>query len=189
MTPLAPYMIWIKLAGAALAAVAIAATCWWVTSNYYDLKIADMKMLQQQAVIIAQDQAAHKQADADKITADQNATASERRQQQLQQVIANLRKVPQYVTPETDKRFPLPCGFVRLHDAGANGIEAAAVSLPAGKTDGDECPVTPSAAASIIQSNYGLALGWKAEVDGWWNWYAKQAANWNKTPETTKERN
>lgn len=184
MNPLEPYMIWIKLAGAALAAAMIAGASWWVTATYYQLQISDNARLQQTQVIIAQDQAAHTQAAADKITADDNAAASERRQQQLQQVIANLRKVSQYVSPETDKHFPLPCGFVRLHDAGANGIEPAAVPLPAGKTDGDECPVTPSAAASIIQSNYGLALGWKAEVDGWWDWYAKQAANWNKPPET-----
>lgn len=189
MNPLAPYMAAIKLGAAALAAVAIAAGSWWMTATYYQLKISEYEKLQQAQIIIAQDEAAHRQAAADKITADENTTAAERRQLQLQQVIANLRKVPQYVTPETDKRFPLPCGFVRLHDAAALGIEAGAVSLPAGKTDGDECPVTPSAAASIVQSNYGLALGWKAEVDGWWSWYVRQAANWTASPETTKERN
>lgn len=188
MNPLAPYMIWIKLAGAAIAAAAIVATSWWVTSNYYDLKIADMKALQQQAVIIAQDEARHLQTAADKITSDLIAANLEARNQQLQNTITNLQRTASYVTPETDARFPLPCGFVRLHNAAVAGaVDPATIPLPAGATDGGQCDVKASAAIGVIQDNYGLALGWKAERDSWWDWYARQAANWNKPSAATKE--
>lgn len=180
MNPLSPYTVWIKLAGAAIAVLAIAGASWWITSNYYDLKITDMKLAQSQAVIIAQDEAAHKQAEADKITADLNAASLEARNRQLRNVIANLQRIPAYVTPETDALFPLPCGFVRLHNAAAVAADPAAIPLPAGATDGGKCDVKASAAIGIISDNYGLALGWKAERDSWWDWYAKQAANWNK---------
>lgn len=184
MNPLAPYMIWIKLAGTALVAVAIAGASWWVTSNYYDLKIADMKALHQAGIIIAQDAAAHKQADADKITSGVIAASLEARNGVLQGIIDNLRRTPIYVSPETDARFPLPCGFVRLHNAAvAGGADPSTIPLPAGATDASQCDVKASAAIGIIQDNYALALGWKAERDSWWDWYAQQAANWNKPPE------
>lgn len=189
MNPLSPYMFWIKLAGAALLAIALAAGAWWITATYFRLQISDMEKLQALAIIIAQDKAAHQQEDADKITYAINTAAVEARARQLQQIIANLQKVAQYVSPETDRAFPLPCGFLRLHDAAANGIDAAAVSLPTGKADTDKCDVKASAAAGIIQDNYGLALGWKAERDSWWQWYVKQKASWDAYRASAKKEN
>lgn len=181
MNPLSPYMMWIKLAGVALAAAALAGGVWWMTSTYYDLKITDMKLAQSQAVVIAQDQAAHTQAAADKITHDRDVANAEAHQKI--KTVPITQEVPIYVTRETDDRFPLPCGFVRLHNAYASNSAAASISLPAGKSDADKCDVTASAAVAIIGANYGLALGWKADLETWVKWYADQAANWNKPPE------
>lgn len=184
MTPQAPYMTAIKLAAAALAAVAIAAASWWVTATYYQLKISDRERLHQAQIIIAQDEAAHKQQKADEITQGVITASLEARNRQMQGIIDNLRRTPNYVTPETDARFPLPCGFVRLHNAAqAGGVDPSAIPLPAGATDASPCDVKASAAIGIIQDNYALALGWKAERDSWWDWYAQQAANWNKPPD------
>lgn len=181
MNPLAPYMIWIKLAGAAIAVLAIAGGSWWVTATYYQLKISDNARLQQAQIIIAQDEASHKQAEADKITHDRDVANAEAHQKI--RTVPITQEVPIYVTRETDDRFPLPCGFVRMHNAYASNLGPAAISLPAGKSDADKCDVTASAAVSIIGANYGLALGWKADAETWVNWYADQAANWNKPPE------
>lgn len=173
---------WIKpallAAAAALLGIAIAAGAWWVTATYYRLQISEGEKRHALEIIIAQNAAARTAEEAAAITHGINTAATEARARRLETVIANLQKVPSHVTPETDRLFPLPCGFVRMHDAGARGIAAAAVSLPAGAADGDQCPVTASAAASIIQRNYALARDWKAEVDGWWAWYAQQKANY-----------
>lgn len=176
----APYAGWLKLAAGVAAAAAFAYSVHWVDANYYGLKIADMRMQQQQAIIIAQDEARHQQEEADKITASLNAAALEARNHQLERMIANLGKVPQYVTPQTDARFPLPCGFARMHNADALAIDPAAVPLPAGKTDGERCEVAASAAIGIIGRNYATALGWKAELDTWRSWYDQQKAKWDE---------
>jgi hypothetical protein len=176
----APYLGWLKGAAILAAAGTFAYAVHWVDANYYGLKISDMQVQQQQALIIAGDAARRQQEDQDKITASVIADALQKRNAQLQQMIANLQRTPQYVTPETDRAFPLPCGFLRMHDAGASGTAAAAVPLPTGKADGDRCDVATSIAASVIQTNYGLALGWKAERDSWWDWYGQQQAKWDQ---------
>lgn len=186
MSPLAPYLIWFKIGGAALAAVVIAWGAHWTTATYYRLQISEGEKRHALEIIIAQDKAAEAQEAADKITYGVNAEAAEARAKRLEIVISNLQKVRSYVPPEVDRLFPLPCGFVRLHDAGARGIDAATVSLPTGKTDSDQCDVAPSVAAGIVQRNYGLALDWKGEVDGWWKWYGEQKANYDAYREKLK---
>lgn len=188
-TAAAPYAVYFKAAAAAVLAGAIAAGAWWVTATYYRLQISNMEKIQAQAIVIAQDRAMHQQKDQDDITAAVIADASARRQAQLQQTIANLQEVARHVTPETDRLFPMSCGFLRLHDAGARGAAAATVSLPAGKADADRCDVTESVAAAVIQSNYGLALGWKLENETWWSWYEQQKAKWDQYRASTQKEN
>lgn len=189
MNPLTPYLIWIKIAGAAVAAAAIAFGAWYVTSDHYELKIADMKIIQQKDIIIAQGRAADQQEAADKITHDIDVAAAEARQKIVYRTQTLIQKVPEYVTPETDARFPLPCGFIRLHDAAARGVDAASISLPAGKSDRDECGVATSTASSIIVGNYGLALGWKNDLINWQLWYDQQKTKWDAYRASVKKEN
>lgn len=180
MPDLNPYRIYIQIAAAILGAVAIAAASWWVTKTYYQLQIADMVKLQQAQIIIAQDRAAHQQADQDKITQEIASAAAAARQAQLQAEIARLRQVGQYVSPETDARFPLPCGALRVYNSGLTASDPSTIPLPAGATDASKCDVPASAAFSIIRQNTVLGLGWKAEVDEWWDWYNRQKAKWDE---------
>lgn len=61
-------------------------------------------------------------------------------------------KVPDYVPPSVDRDFPLPLGFVRLHDAAVDLSE-----LPGpGAADAQASSVTASAAGSVIVGNYGI---------------------------------
>lgn len=63
------------------------------------------------------------------------------------------REITTYVTPATDRAFPLPVGFVRLHDAAASGVSA----LPAaGPADATASAIAASAAAGVIVTNYGI---------------------------------
>lgn len=60
-------------------------------------------------------------------------------------------KVPDYVPPNVDRDFPLPLGFVRLHDAAVDLSELPSPSA----TDAQGSTVTASAAARVIVGNYG----------------------------------
>jgi hypothetical protein len=64
------------------------------------------------------------------------------------------REIPSYVTPATDRAFPLPVGFVRLHDAAATGV----LPGPARDTDATASDVTASQAVHVIAANYGACL-------------------------------
>lgn len=64
------------------------------------------------------------------------------------------REIPTYVTPATDRAFPLPRGFVRVHDAAAtHGLPG-----PARDTDAQASDITASRAADVIAANYGTCL-------------------------------
>lgn len=176
---LTPYMLWIKIAGVVLVLGGAFGSGFWLEKTIKDRTILTMQRDQANAVVAAQTQAAQHQAAADKITHDRDVDNAAEHQRIITVTQRIIQKVPVYVTPQTDSKFPLPCGFVRLHDAAASGADPATISLPAGKSDADECPVAASAAASIITLNYSLALGWRADAQTWEKWYVDQAAAWN----------
>lgn len=65
-----------------------------------------------------------------------------------------VEKVPVYVTAQTDARFALPWGLVRLHDAAASGAMPTAAAGPFGPDDAAS-NVAASEAAALIAANYG----------------------------------
>ena len=66
-----------------------------------------------------------------------------------------IEKVPVYVTRNADARFPLPWGFVRLHDAAVLGDDLPATSEGPGQPDDAPSGVAASGAAAVIVANYG----------------------------------
>lgn len=83
------------------------------------------------------------------------------------------REIPTYVTPATDRAFPLPWGFVRLHDAAASGVSA----LPAaGLADATASDVAASTAASVIVSNYGRCHETAAQLSALQDWIRERDA-------------
>jgi len=85
-----------------------------------------------------------------------------------------LKKVTEYVPAAADADCVVPAGFVRLHDAAAQGL-----STPAGGPEQAASGVPLSAVTETVVANYGVAYDWRAEALGWRDWYAKQAAIWN----------
>lgn len=71
------------------------------------------------------------------------------------------REIPAYVTPATDRAFPLPRGFVRLHDAAAAG----GLPGPARAADATASDVTASRAADVIAANYGTCLAIREQLN------------------------
>lgn len=56
-----------------------------------------------------------------------------------------VERIPAHVTPETDRRYPLPCGLVRLHDAGILAADPARLAAPGCEADDEPAPATASA--------------------------------------------
>lgn len=87
------------------------------------------------------------------------------------------REVPVHVTPETAARYgALPVGFVRLHDAAAQGLDVSAVPDPAGRPDGAASDVEPDDAIGVVLANYEVAHQCRATVLGWQDWATRQMA-------------
>lgn len=82
-------------------------------------------------------------------------------------------EVPRYVSAETDARFPLPVGFVRVHDAAALG---AVLPGPAPELDGQASDVVASEAATITALNYGACREDRARLAGLQEWAAQVSA-------------
>ena len=61
------------------------------------------------------------------------------------------REIPVYVTAKADAACPIPAGFVRVHDAAAQGVP---LGEPAGDPDAPAPGVTLSAVADTVAGNY-----------------------------------
>lgn len=81
-----------------------------------------------------------------------------------------IERVPVYVTPETDARYRLPWGFVRLHDAAAAGALLPAVPDAAAEPHDAPAPVAVSDAGRTIALNYGACHANAAQLAGWIEW-------------------
>ena len=61
------------------------------------------------------------------------------------------KEIPVYVTAQADAACPIPAGFVRVHDAAAQGVP---LGDPAGDPDAPAPGVTLSAVADTVAGNY-----------------------------------
>jgi hypothetical protein len=99
------------------------------------------------------------------------AVADQRLQDRVHTVTRTLiQKVPIYVSATTDARYPLPLGFVRLHDAAAAGDDLSASAPGPDGSDDAASGVAASAAAAVIVGNYGLCRADQArlaELQAW----------------------
>lgn len=91
-----------------------------------------------------------------------------------------VKEVPTYVTPAMDRSFPLSVGFVRVLDAGALGLDVAAVPGPAGLADDTASPIAPSDAAKTLVGNDEICRQTQQMVLGWQSWYTEQRSAWDK---------
>jgi hypothetical protein len=88
--------------------------------------------------------------------------AAAAREAALEKTIANLKRITAYVTPETDRLFPVPCGLYRLlHAAEDDDADPASVNLPAGLRDEDACPIT----ASDLADNGLAVIGYDHDLE------------------------
>lgn len=97
-----------------------------------------------------------------------------------------LKEVPVYVTVEADRQCDVPVGFVRLHDAAAQGTAPA---FPDGAGQSPDAPsgVELSTVAATVADNYGVARDLREQVLGWQAWYAAQVEAWNTPAPALKQ--
>lgn len=88
-----------------------------------------------------------------------------------------IERIPVYVTQEADRAVDVPVGFVRLHDAAAQGSAAALPDSPREPADAPS-GVALSTVAGTVASNYGQCLDWREQVIGWQRWYHEQVEAW-----------
>lgn len=71
------------------------------------------------------------------------------------------------ISPETDARFSLPWGFIRLHDSAAAG---SLLPEPPGEPDAAASDVALSAASETITLNYGACTEDRARLTALQDW-------------------
>jgi hypothetical protein len=93
-----------------------------------------------------------------------------------------VEKVPVYVTAETDRRYLLPDGLVRLRDQAAAGVS----EVPAHPGELFDAPsaVPASAFAETLVLDYGTAHEWKEAALACRSWVSEQAENFNSNIRT-----
>ena len=83
-----------------------------------------------------------------------------------------IRYVPQVITPEIVERYPLPHGFVRLHDAAV----LSELPLAARQSDGAASDIGADQALGVIVGNVGQCYEWRAQLIGLQDWIKQQHA-------------
>lgn len=143
---------------------------WYSHHSGYSEAQTDDKVAQELALADAQAKAAkegmetQRVLDANLVSAAEAAGFARGKAQAVTLTIT--KEVPRYVTVETDRTFPVPCGLVRLHNAAADGVAPETESLPSGLTDADACPLKASDLAQVIVENYGLDHEKDAQIMG-----------------------
>jgi hypothetical protein len=132
-----------------LAVLLVALLLWQVDSRAFkrgvDVTNAAATLAQAKAETAAYKAGAVDQANMDAKIQALAEKAAAAREAALQKTVANLKRITTYVTPETDRLFPVPCGLYRLlHAAEDDDADPASVNLPAGLSDEDACPIAPS---------------------------------------------
>ena len=90
------------------------------------------------------------------------------------------RELPTHVTAETDARYPVPVGFVRVHDAAALGLPVADVHDPAGRPDDAASELAASLAARVVAGNYEACAVNTERLSAWQAWWRGQLAAANR---------
>ncbi len=86
-------------------------------------------------------------------------------------------EIPQHVTPQIDRSYPVPLGFVRVFNDASHG----AVPGPAAGGDADPSGVHFSDVAHAHAADEGTLDACRKMNDEWWDWYDRNASLWNKT--------
>jgi hypothetical protein len=83
-----------------------------------------------------------------------------------------IRYVPQILNTEIVDRYPLPDGFIRVHDAAVS----SEIPGPARELDGAASDIGADQALGVIVGNVGQCHEWRAQLIGLQDWVRQQQA-------------
>lgn len=86
-----------------------------------------------------------------------------------------IAEVPKHVTPEIDRAYPVPLGFVRVWNDATHGP----VPEPAAGRDQDPSGVPLSDVASAHTEDQGTLDLCRKQIVLWWDWYDQQSKAFN----------
>lgn len=85
-------------------------------------------------------------------------------------------EVPQHVSPEIDRAYPVPLGFVRVRNEASHGPVPPAAA--GGDADPSGVPLSDVARADVADE--GTLDVCRAQLGEWWDWHDRNTAAWNK---------
>ncbi len=140
---------------------------------------SDSGWARRDAVALSSDLAREKGAHLADLQAVEASQAADRDHQAAAEGIHTVyrtieREIPTHVTAEADAHFPLPVGFVRVHDAAALGLPLADLPGPAGRPDGAASELAASEAARTIAWNYEACAENSERLRAWQAWWRGQ---------------
>ena len=138
------------------------------------------KLRTEYASLLAREEAARRAAVELQARQDAISTAVILHDAQAQRIIQTVirtitREVPIYVTAATDTHYPVPWGLVRLHDAGALGVDPASLPNPSGAADDTPSTVTDGNLAATLTTNYGICRSTTQQLTDLQAWVRSQA--------------
>lgn len=150
-------------------------SCWWLR----DQMAAKAALAVSRAETKAAVRVIARVEKANTITADIGGKSAVRQTEIRWRTRTIIEKVPEYVTLETDTRFAVPYGFVRLHDAATLGSAPAVPDASAPPNDAAS-PVAFSAVTSTVTDNYGACRADQERLTSLQLWIATQAKAWTE---------
>lgn len=88
------------------------------------------------------------------------------------ETVRREREIPQHVTPEIDRQYPVPLGFIRVWNDGAHGP----IPSPTSGSDADPSGVPLSDVASAHNEDAATLDTCRLALNTWWAWYDQHAA-------------
>lgn len=82
-----------------------------------------------------------------------------------------ISEIPQHVTPEIDRTYPVPLGFVRVFNDATHGP----IPGPAAGSDADPSGVPLSDVAQSHTQDQGTLDLCRKQIALWWDWYDQQS--------------
>lgn len=168
---------WITIAVAfALGAGSGTGATWWLR----DQMAAKAALARSQAATAAANRTIARVDAADHLSGEIGGRA-ERALVEIRTVTRTItEQVPVYVTPEIDRTYPLPLGFVRVLDAATLGVPPSAVSRAPGEPDDAPSTVPASAVGTVLAGDLGSCREDAAKYAALQEWVRAQQALWAK---------
>jgi len=144
-------------------------TAWAKDETISSLKLADAKA-ETDAVQAAKDQMARQ----DKVTLDSAVAEAEAQARIVTRTVTITRKVPVYVSAQSDSRCVLPNGFVQLLDAA--GLQADPDALPGatGEPHDAAAGLSLSEATALLAADLGAAAANAEQLTALQGWIKEQ---------------